>query len=139
MPVPWTRRVSFAGGYNSNGQTTIPELFFDADRDGFEDRLDTFPFDPSESLDSDNDGIGNNADVDDDNDSLSDADEVLFGTDPVNADTDGDSLSDGQERDLGLNPLDVNDCPEDYCPSSSYLLKLIPILIQQNANPDIGP
>lgn len=95
--------------------------------------MDAFPTDPTETVDSDADGIGNNADTDDDGDGVSDVDETANGTDPLQFDTDGDSLSDGLERDLGLNPLDPNDCPEDYCPSSGLLLKIIPVLIEQGA------
>ncbi len=44
----------------------------DSDGDGFPDSEDDFPFDPNEWLDTDGDGIGNNADTDDDNDTLLD-------------------------------------------------------------------
>jgi len=57
------------------------------------DADDAFPFDATESIDSDEDGIGNNADPDDDNDSLSDVDESSLGTDPLKADTDGDGVA----------------------------------------------
>ena len=69
--------------------------------------------------------------ADTDNDGIIDGIEVNTGTDPLNFDTDGDSVSDGLERELGLNPLDPNDCPEDYCPSGSLLLKIVPALIEQ--------
>ncbi len=39
------------------------------------DDYDTFPLDPSETVDTDNDGIGNNADTDDDDDGYADADD----------------------------------------------------------------
>jgi len=128
----------------------------DDDGDGVSDVQDAFPLDAAESKDTDADGIGNNADPDDDNDGASDEEEidlgsnpldpdsdddglfdgleVSFGTDPLDADTDGDSLGDGQEIELGLNPLDPNDCPEDYCPSTNPLLKLIPILLYKQDN-----
>ena len=38
----------------------------DDDNDGVGDLLDAFPFDPTESLDTDGDGVGNHADTDDD-------------------------------------------------------------------------
>lgn len=44
----------------------------DRDGDGVPDIYDEFPLDPSEWLDTDNDGIGNNADMDDDNDGVID-------------------------------------------------------------------
>lgn len=47
-------------------------LITDSDEDGFADQLDAFPNDPLEWLDSDSDGVGNNADLDDDNDDIVD-------------------------------------------------------------------
>ncbi|MDO6425916.1 S8 family serine peptidase [Thalassotalea sp. 1_MG-2023] len=45
----------------------------DCDGDGVNNINDDFPFDPNESVDTDNDGIGNNADSDDDGDGVSDS------------------------------------------------------------------
>ncbi|NLX20127.1 MAG: hypothetical protein GXY55_00455, partial [Phycisphaerae bacterium] len=45
---------------------------------------------------------------DTDGDSISDLDEILLGTDVMNADSDGDGLSDGEEVELGTNPLDAD-------------------------------
>ncbi|XOV89507.1 MAG: FG-GAP-like repeat-containing protein [Pseudomonadota bacterium] len=67
---------SFIG---SNGSGALPQSTnseLDTDGDGIVDTSDAFPFDASESLDTDNDGIGNNADNDDDNDGLSDSEEL---------------------------------------------------------------
>ncbi|MCJ8271843.1 MAG: leucine-rich repeat domain-containing protein, partial [Psychrosphaera sp.] len=44
----------------------------DDDNDGVLDMFDAFPLDSNESVDTDNDGIGNNADTDDDNDGIED-------------------------------------------------------------------
>ncbi len=57
------------------------------------------------------DGIGDVCDSDDDNDTLSDAAEILLGTNPLVADTDGDSFDDGEEVALGSDPLDPDDFP----------------------------
>jgi choice-of-anchor A domain-containing protein len=46
-------------------------------------------------LDTDQDGIPNTTDTDDDGDGINDADEALIGTDPLLFDTDGDGNSDG--------------------------------------------
>lgn len=44
----------------------------DSDGDGVINSLDAFPYDPTEWYDSDGDGIGDNADLDDDNDGVAD-------------------------------------------------------------------
>ena len=57
----------------------------------YSDIQDFFPFDPNEWLDTDRDGIGNNTDTDDDNDSYLDDEDVQFLIDPREwLDTDGD-------------------------------------------------
>ena len=71
----------------------------DKDGDGYENTNDLFPLDKSEWIDSDNDGIGDNADEDDDNDNWLDSDELECGTDPLDSsdtplDTDGDKEAD---------------------------------------------
>ena len=55
--------------------------------------------------DTDQDGIGDLLDPDDDNDLIEDAKEETLGTDPLNADSDQDGVSDGKEVELGTNPL----------------------------------
>ena len=45
----------------------------DSDGDTVVDELDDFPLDVSETIDTDSDGVGNNADTDDDNDGVHDA------------------------------------------------------------------
>ena len=56
----------------------------DDDNDGVRDYIDAFPLDPSESVDSDGDGIGNVLDPDDDNDGVADTDdETPFGDDQL--------------------------------------------------------
>ncbi len=70
----------------------------DSDEDGTSDSLDSFPLDPTESVDTDNDGIGDNADTDDDNDGISDVDEISIGTNPNYKDTDGDGVEDSLDK-----------------------------------------
>ena len=55
--------------------------------------------------DTDQDGIGNMEDDDDDNDGLTDQEEEMLQTDPLNPDTDGDGISDQEEVRSGTNPL----------------------------------
>jgi hypothetical protein len=77
------------GGYNGwgcnwddfNGLNYTLRL--DSDNDNVLDYLDAFPQDPAEYLDSDGDGIGDNADADDDNDGFSDEYEISKGADPL--------------------------------------------------------
>ena len=45
----------------------------DKDNDGVADSADAFPLNAAESVDTDNDGTGNNADTDDDGDGIPDA------------------------------------------------------------------
>ena len=82
----------------------------DSDQDGMIDALDAFPSEPNEYIDSDGDGTGNNADIDDDGDTVSDVDEATSGTNPLLADTDRDGFSDAQELIDATDPLDKDDC-----------------------------
>ena len=58
----------------------------------------------AEWQDTDADNIGDNADVDDDNDGWSDSQEQSRGTDPLRKDTDGDGVNDPQDY-YPLDPL----------------------------------
>ena len=88
--------------------------------------FDAFPLDPLEQYDSDNDGVGDNADNDDDNDGIEDA----FDAFPLNVneyldtdgdgignttdlDDDGDGYPDAVEIEAGSDPLDVFSLPSD--------------------------
>jgi hypothetical protein len=76
----------------------------DTDGDGFFDYQDAFPNDPTEWLDTDSDGVGNNTDTDDDGDGWSDEIEDQEGSDPLDAsdqpsDTDGDGTPNSLDTD----------------------------------------
>jgi hypothetical protein len=61
-------------------------------------------------IDTDDDGIPDVQDADDDNDGLLDVDEITqHDTDPLLADTDGDGFEDGMEVTYGSDPLDDMD------------------------------
>ena len=74
---------------------------------------DAFPLDPAEWLDTDGDGIGNEADTDDDNDGLPDLEESATGTDSTNPDTDGDGYCDGAEAVTGVCEAGPDAFPTD--------------------------
>ena len=99
----------------------------DSDSDGTFDLNDAFPLDSAETVDTDDDGIGNVADPgdrhevgvgkvappDDDNDGMSDADENLYEFNPLDpddadADADLDGMSNGDEIFSGTHPVDSN-------------------------------
>ena len=76
----------------------------DTDLDGYPDNEDPFPLDQHEFLDTDEDSIGNTADLDDDNDGLPDEEELSLGTNVLHPDTDQDSISDKEETAKGTSP-----------------------------------
>ena len=82
------------------------------------DNTDAFPLDPSEWLDTDLDGVGNNTDLDDDNDGFTDTYEIANNLDPLvaNLDIDNDGIAneldtdndnDGSLDTYDVFPLDV--------------------------------
>jgi len=78
----------------------IPDnLDIDRDGDGYNNEVDAFPDDISESQDSDGDGTGDNRDKDDDGDGWTDIQEAVLGTDSLSnasepADLDDDGIPD---------------------------------------------
>ncbi|MFC1505085.1 right-handed parallel beta-helix repeat-containing protein [Thermodesulfobacteriota bacterium] len=92
-------------------QGTDPR-YSDTDEDTVADGTDAFPTDETEWADFDMDGIGDNADTDDDNDGMSDTWESSHGAhglDPLDAtdaglDPDGDTLTNLQEYEGGTLP-----------------------------------
>jgi hypothetical protein len=88
----------------------------DTDQDGIPDHKDVFPNDPNEWADNDTDGIGDNADTDDDNDDMPDIWEQEYGLNPVvndaNQDADKDGITNLVEYKQGSNPKKANQKPE---------------------------
>ena len=96
-------------GLDLNGVICAPGgrlelLQMDPDKDGvmFKDG-DLFPFDPLETIDTDLDGIGNNTDVDDDGDGVSDELDAF----PLDAEETVDTDSDGVGDNADAFPLDI--------------------------------
>ena len=76
-----------------------PYVDGDSDGDGAADLEDDVPLDAGETVDSDDDGQGNNADTDDDNDGVDDVDDA-FPLDPdEDTDSDGDGIGDNADPD----------------------------------------
>ena len=69
----------------------------DLDGDGVVNVDDAFPLDPTESVDTDNDGTGDNADTDDDDDSVLDADDAFPLDSSESVDTDNDGMGDNAD------------------------------------------
>ncbi|MBL4940696.1 MAG: hypothetical protein JKY81_03425, partial [Colwellia sp.] len=67
--------------------------------DGVSDVNDAFPLDNSESVDTDGDGIGNNADTDDDGDGVSDVNDAFPLDNSESVDTDGDGIGNNADTD----------------------------------------
>ena len=100
-PEPEPQDPGTSTSTTSTSTTTSPTNG-DRDGDGYPDEEDAFPDDPSEWEDNDGDGVGNNKDVDDDNDGINDIIESPNG----NEDFDGDGIP---------NYLDL-DSDNDGCP-----------------------
>ena len=105
----------------------VADLDPDVDGDGYDNSNDVFSVDPNEWLDTDSDGIGNNADLDDDNEGLIDNEDncPLFPSDnqqdtdddsigdECDPDADNDGLPNDYETSNGLSPIDASDAQSD--------------------------
>lgn len=77
----------------------------DTDEDGIIDCTDAFPLDALETIDTDLDGTGDNADIDDDDDGVLDDSDAFSLDASEQADSDGDGVGDNADA----FPLDAND------------------------------
>jgi hypothetical protein len=84
----------------------------DSDFDGLSDSLEiSLGLDPTEADNPDPDAswdFGDDTDIDSDGDGITDAGELLRGTDPHDADSDHDGIPDGDELVAGTDPLTAN-------------------------------
>ena len=114
-----------------------PHVDEDSDADGVLDLDDDVPLDASESVDTDDDGIGNNADPDDDNDGVDDADDA-FPLDPrEQADSDGDGTGDNADRDDDNDGVwDADDpCPTDADDGCVSMVRTFDLVRTYPSNP----
>lgn len=79
----------------------------DSDGDGLNDAAEVGP-DPENPIDTDNDGIIDALDDDDDNDGIPTSLELKLNSDPINADSDGDGIKDGDELGESGMPADTD-------------------------------
>ena len=88
-------------GGDTYGQATVPNLMIDPDGDGFSNQggADVFPFDATEWLDTDLDGIGNNSDNDIDGDGVNNAIDSFPLDLNETADTDNDGIGNNTDTD----------------------------------------
>jgi subtilisin family serine protease len=143
LPDEWERdyfgnlRQRSAGDYDRDALTNFEEYKMstdptdsDTDSDGIPDGRDAFPNNPKEWKDTDEDGIGDNADPDDDNDGMPDMWEKRHGLNPVDDDAledlDGDTVSNIDEYEEGTNP--------DNLPVEAFIIRFYRLCL--NRNPD---
>jgi hypothetical protein len=126
-------------GYSNQVSFTVAEA--DSDGDGVPDSQDAFPSNPAETIDTDGDGIGNNADTDDDGDKMPDTWENRYGFDPLkddaSGDEDGDGLSNLNEYLAGTDPVVPQDnlepdAPSLAAPANQQTAELTPVLKTDN-------
>ena len=99
---------NYPGDYDSD---LIPDCIDeDLDNDGYKNDLDIFPYDSSEWSDNDKDSIGDNADLDDDNDNWTDLEEIECLSDPL----DSDSIPEDFDQDGDPNCFDLDDDNDGY-------------------------
>jgi len=114
QPGTFTVRVMVSdgnGGGDFSSFTLIIEQL-DSDSDGVPDINDAFPNDANETLDTDGDKIGNNADTDDDGDGEPDITDAFPLDDSETTDTDKDGIGNNEDTDDDGDGVPDIDDPE---------------------------
>ena len=116
-----------------------PHVDADTDGDGVLNLDDDVPLDASETVDTDDDGVGDNADDDDDNDGVDDGDDA-FPLDPTESvDTDGDGIGDNADQDDDNDGLPDDDDPCPLSVDNNCVLDLVvSSAVVNDATPDAG-
>ena len=85
-------------------------------------------------IDMDEDGLSNAVEVeigtdprktDTDSDNLNDGDELTYGTDPLNPDTDGDTILDGDEEEIGFDPTKFDTDGNGVSDGDEYVIQTV--------------
>ena len=93
--------------WSQNGRLNLYNMLNDGDADGIPTAADNcLDIANNAQANTDGDAQGNDCDLDDDNDGLSDIEETgTYGTDALLEDTDSDGVNDGLEVEAGTDPL----------------------------------
>ena len=100
--------IEYLFGSEMNDANSIPDFALggnDSDNDGVPDSDDAFPQDATEIIDTDNDGIGNSADINDDDDGVIDSHDEM----PLNPNETLDSDGDGVGNSSDAFPNDASE------------------------------
>ena len=87
-------------------------VIVDSDGDGFLDTVDVFPNDANESVDTDGDGMGDNADTDRDGDGIPNVQDTSPNDPLISGDLDGDGIDDLIDNDIDGDGIE-NDLDND--------------------------
>ena len=115
----------------------VSEYRYDRDFDGIPNDSDDFPDDANEWKDSDQDGIGNNEDLDDDNDGYNDTDDDFPNNSNEYNDNDLDGIGDNEDLDDdndGFN--DLTDINPFHDVALKFNLGWVELIDKQNNRPD---